>query len=227
MNILSKTTPKVLALLVFLQILVIASSNYLVQIPVSFDLSAYIADLPEKIQKLDTTWGAFTFPFVFLLTDLTVRILGKDSARKVIFITMIPALLISYFFSNVFDGQGNFVGLAGMMQFNMFVFRIVIASFTAYVVGQLLDIFVFNRLRQLPQWWAAPLASTLFGTIIDSICFFTIAFYQSSDPFMAENWIEIGLIDYVFKLSISLVVFIPAYGILLNAIQRKLTKQVA
>lgn len=201
------TTPRVLAFLILCHIAIIAASNYLVQLPV-------------QVFGYHTTWGAFTFPFIFLVTDLTVRLLGQSSARKVIFFAMMPALLISYFFSSAFDGQGHYVGLDGMTQFNLFVFRIVVASFVAYVVGQLLDIFVFNRFRQKSQWWAAPVASTFFGTLIDSICFFTIAFYKSPDEFMAAHWVEIGTVDYCFKLAMGLCVFVPVYGVLLDNLQR-------
>ncbi len=200
-------TPRVLFILISLHIAIIAASNYLVQ-------------LPLQVFGFETTWGALSFPFIFLVTDLTVRILGQSAARRVVLIAMLPALLISYYFSVVFDGQGNFVGYEGLTQFNLFVFRIVIASFTAYAVGQLLDIFVFNRLRQLRQWWIAPTVSTLFGNSIDSICFFTIAFYQSPDAHMAAHWVEIGLVDYGFKLLMSLLFFIPVYGVILNKIQR-------
>ncbi len=200
-------TPRVLLILTALHIAIIAASNYLVQLPI-------------QIFGFESTWGALSFPFIFLVTDLTVRILGQSTARRVVFIAMLPALLISYYFSVVFDGQGNFIGYEGVTQFNLFVFRIVIASFVAYAVGQLLDIFVFNRLRQLRQWWVAPTVSTIFGNSIDSICFFTIAFYQSSDAHMATHWVEIGLVDYGFKLVMSLLFFIPIYGAILSKIQR-------
>lgn len=191
-----------------LHIFIIAISNYLVQIPVS--LFGFI-----------TTWGAVTFPFIFLITDLTVRIFGQHLARRIIFFAMLPALLISYYFSVVF-ANGQFVGHEHLLDFNLFVFRIVLASFTAYVVGQLLDIQVFNRLRQLSIWWIAPLASTFFGNLIDSFCFFVIAFYQSSDPFMAANWIEIGTMDYLFKMVMGILIFLPLYGVLLAKLQKML-----
>ncbi len=209
MSILTKISPRVLLLLVSLQILIITMSNYLVQIPV-------------EVFGFFTTWGAFSYPLVFLVTDLTVRLLGQNTARIVIFCTMIPALLISYFFSTAFY-EGKFTGLANLFVFDMFIFRIVIASFIAYVVSQLLDIFVFSKLRALPQWWPAPIASTFIGTIIDSVIFFTIAFYQSSNPEFAENWVEYGTVDYVFKLGVSLLVFVPAYGVVLSALQKRLS----
>ncbi len=191
-----------------LHIFVIAISNYLVQIPVG--LFGFV-----------TTWGAVTFPFIFLITDLTVRMFGQHLARRIIFMAMFPALLISYYFSVVF-ANGVFVGHEHLLDFNLFVFRIVLASFTAYVIGQLLDIQVFNKLRQLSIWWIAPLASTFIGNLIDSFCFFAIAFYQSPDPFMAEHWIEIGTMDYLFKMIMGIGIFLPLYGVILAKLQKML-----
>lgn len=196
--------------LVSLHIFIIAISNYLVQIPVI--LFSFV-----------TTWGAVTFPFIFLITDLTVRIFGQQLARRIIFFAMLPALIISYYFSVVF-ANGEFVGHEHLLDFNLFVFRIVLASFIAYVVGQLLDIQVFNRLRQLKIWWIAPLTSTFFGNLIDSFCFFAIAFYQSQDSFMAEHWIEIGTIDYLFKMVVGICVFLPLYGVILAKLQKMLAR---
>lgn len=200
---------KALFWLVIFHLLVIASSNYLVQIPFT-------------IFGLHTTWGAFTFPFIFLATDLTVRIFGAGMARKIIFWVMLPALAISYVLSVMFF-EGKYQGMAQLGVFNLFVARIAIASFMAYLLGQIMDVHVFNRLRQLKQWWVAPTCSTLFGNALDTIAFFSIAFYMSSDPFMSEHWTEIALVDYSVKLIISLGLFVPMYGVLLNYLMKKLT----
>lgn len=200
---------KALLCLVIFHLVIITSSNYLVQIP--FTLFGF-----------HTTWGAFTFPFIFLATDLTVRIFGADMARRIILRVMMPALLVSYVLSVVFF-EGSFQGLAPLAEFNLFVARIAIASFMAYVLGQILDVHVFNRLRQTKQWWVAPACSTVIGNALDTIAFFGIAFYQSSDPFMAANWTEIALVDYGFKLLISLGLFVPMYGVLLNYLINRLT----
>lgn len=207
----AQNNQRALFILVALHILVIAASNYLVQIPL-------------QIFSYTTTWGALTFPFIFLITDLTVRIFGKHLARKIIFFAMIPALILSYYFSVVFL-NGKFIGHSGLMEFNLFVFRIVVASFTAYVVGQLLDIQVFDRLRKVAMWWVAPLASTIIGNLIDTLCFFSIAFYKSPDAFMAANWVEIASIDYLFKIVMSLFIFLPMYGILLKKLKQLLTEK--
>lgn len=102
------------------------------------------------------------------------------------------------------------------------VFRIALASFAGYVVGQLMDIFVFNRLRQGKTWWLAPASSTIFGSLIDTFVFFAVAFYKSSDEYMAEHWFTIGTVDYAFKLFVSLLLFLPLYGVLLNFLIKKL-----
>lgn len=102
------------------------------------------------------------------------------------------------------------------------VARIACASFMAYVLGQILDVHVFNRLRQTQAWWVAPTASTLFGNISDTLSFFFIAFYRSSDAFMATHWIEIALVDYAFKLLISMVFFLPMYGVMLNMLLKRI-----
>ncbi|MBC9251525.1 hypothetical protein A9179_14735 [Pseudomonas alcaligenes] len=193
-----------LAVLIVFHIFIIIASNYLVQLPIT-------------LFGWHTTWGAFSFPFIFLATDLTVRLLGKRPARQVIARVMLPALVASYVVSVLFQ-EGAFRGLASLGQFNEFVLRISVASFFAYVLGQILDIQVFDRLRQLPQWWIAPTVSTIFGNLLDTFAFFSVAFWHSSNPFMAEHWVEIATVDYGVKLSISLLLFVPLYGMLLNAI---------
>jgi uncharacterized integral membrane protein (TIGR00697 family) len=200
---------KALSILVIFHLVVIASSNYLVQIPFT-------------VAGIHSTWGAFSFPFIFLATDLTVRIFGAALARKIIFIVMLPALIVSYVLSVIFF-EGQFQGLATLSELNLFVARIAIASFMAYILGQILDVHVFNRLRQMKQWWIAPTCSTFIGNALDTVAFFAIAFYQSPDAFMAANWQQIALVDYACKLVISLGLFIPMYGVLLNYLVKKMT----
>ncbi len=202
-----------LAGLIAFHVLVIIASNYLVQLPIT-------------LFGWHTTWGAFSFPFIFLATDLTVRLLGKGPARRVIARVMLPALVASYAVSVLFH-EATFAGFAALGAFNLFVFRIAVASFLAYAFGQLLDIQVFDRLRRLRQWWIAPSASTVFGNLLDTFLFFSIAFWHSDDAFMAANWVEIASVDYAIKLIISLALFVPLYGMLLNAIVRLLPAQQA
>ena len=129
---------RALALLISFHIAIIIASNYLVQLPIT--LFGY-----------HTTWGAFSFPFIFLATDLTVRLLGKQAARRVIARVMLPALVASYVVSVVFQ-EGSYRGIDALLSFNDFVLRISLASFVAYVIGQLLDIQVFDRLRRFKAW---------------------------------------------------------------------------
>ena len=197
--------PLVLSLLVAFHIAIVIASNYLVQLPIT-------------LFGFHSTWGAFSFPFIFLATDLTVRLIGKVAARRVITRAMLPALVVSYVVGVLFH-EGRFNGWGALAEFNTFVFRIAFASFAAYVLGQLLDIQVFDRLRQLKHWWIAPAASSVFGQAMDTLAFFSIAFWQSSDPFMAANWVEIAVVDYVIKLAVSLALFVPLYGMLLSAIR--------
>ena len=199
---------KALIWLSLFHLLVITSSNYLVQLPIS-------------IFGFHTTWGAFSFPFIFLATDLTVRIFGAPLARRIILAVMIPALLISYGVSALFY-MGEWQGFAALTSFNLFVARIAAASFMAYALGQILAVHVFNRLRQNRRWWLAPTASTLFGNVSDTLAFFFIAFWRSPDPFMAAHWGEIAIVDYCFKVLISIVFFLPMYGMLLNMLLKKL-----
>lgn len=199
---------KALYYLSFFHILIIASSNYLVQIPFT-------------IFGWHTTWGAFTFPFIFLTTDLTIRIFGASLARKIIFVVMMPALALSYIISVVFF-DGHWLGLSALSEFNLFVARIALASFAAYLVGQLMDITVFNFLRKNQKWWVAPTAAAIFGNAIDTVVFFAIAFYRSDDLFMANNWMEIAVVDYSFKIIICALFFLPLYGILLNYLLKRL-----
>lgn len=198
---------RLLALLVAFHILVVASSNYLVQFPIT-------------VFGFKATWGAFTFPLVFLATDLTVRLLGAKLGRRIIFYAMFPALVVSYVITVGFL-DGVWLGFDSLLTFNLFVARIAIASFAAYVVGQILDIFVFNKLRQHKQWWRAPFGSAIFGNLLDTFTFFMIAFYKTSDVYLAENLFEIATVDYIFKMIISALFFLPLYKVVLNQILKR------
>lgn len=205
----SQSKSNILIPLVLFHLFIIAISNYLVQIPVT-------------VFDFQTTWGAFTFPFIFLATDLTVRIFGAYQARRIIFTVMVPALIISYVLSVLFY-EAKFQGFDQLSTLNTFVARIAIASFIAYTIGQLLDVTIFNKLRDRKSWWIAPAASSIIGGLIDTLLFFIIAFYQSSDKFMATNWPEIATVDYAFKLMISMLLFIPTYGIFMATFSKRLS----
>lgn len=207
-----RSNSKKLALLfAIIHVVIIASSNFLVQIPV-------------KVLGYNATWGAFTFPFIFLATDLTVRIYGASLARKIVFYAMLPALLISYIITVLFR-DGVFVGIESLLVFNLFVARISLASFSAYVVGQIMDIFIFDKLRKNAKWWYAPLTSTVLGNLVDTFTFFMIAFYKTTDSYLAENLFEIATIDYLFKILVSTIFFLPLYKLFLNFIFFKIKNQ--
>lgn len=207
---LSGKQPRTILLsLAIFHLLIITASNYLVQLPLS-------------ILGLHTTWGAFSFPFIFLATDLSVRILGAAVARRVIFLSMGPALVLSCLVSGLFF-KGSWQGFSGLLHIDNIVLRITVASFSAYLLGQLLDINVFNRLRKMGKWWLAPSIAMIFGNFIDTFSFFFVAFYQSSDRFMSTHWVEIAFVDYSYKLFICLIFFLPAYHVLLKKIMARFT----
>jgi len=195
----------------FAHIFIIVLSNFAVQIPL-------------QICGVDTTLGTFTYPFIFVATDLTVRIFGQARARKIVFLAMLPALVLSYLFGTVM-AHGHYQGLAALGDFNLFVFRIALASFSAYALGQLADILVFQRLRRMRQWWPAPAASSVFGNLLDTYVFFAVAFMGCPDEFMAAHWLEIGTVDYIVKLSAGLAIFVPVYGAVLSCLSRFVLKR--
>lgn len=203
----SEKQQRLALLLAVFHIIIIASSNYLVQFPIT-------------VFGFKATWGAFTFPFIFLATDITVRLFGARMGRRIIFYAMFPALVVSYFITVGFR-HGIWLGFEEFADVNLFVTRIALASFAAYVVGQILDVFVFNKLRQHKQWWHAPLASAIFGNFMDTLTFFTIAFYKSSDAYLANNLVEIATVDYVFKITINALFFLPLYKVILDWVLNK------
>ncbi len=149
------------------------------------------------------TWAMFVFPLVILATDLTVRLSNQRLARRIVGYAYVPAILISAWLAD---------------------WRIGLASGTAYLVGQLVDITVFQKVRERSRaWWVAPAISTFFANIIDTYVFYSAAFVQSRDPFMATNWPEVATVDLVFKIVVSILFFLPAYGVVLSMLQRRLT----
>ncbi|TAN08932.1 MAG: 7-cyano-7-deazaguanine/7-aminomethyl-7-deazaguanine transporter [Rhodanobacteraceae bacterium] len=211
---LDATRSRYLAALVALHIAIIIASNYLVQIPLT-------------LFGFNSTWGAFSFPLIFLATDLTARLIGKVAARRVITRAMLPALAASYVVGVLFHA-GRFDGIAALGRFDSVVFRVAFASYAAYVFGQLLDVHVFDHIRRRSRhWWPAPTLSAVFGQALDTAAFFSIAFAGSSNAFMAAHWAEIALVDYVIKLLASAVFLVPAYGVLLASIMRVLGPRAA
>ena len=198
-----KNIDKVMMLkLALLHVVVITISNALVSIPV-------------EIAGVKLTWAAFTFPLVILATHLTVRLLGKGIARATI-AAAYPFAIIGSIAVVLAEGAPESVAL-----------RIGFASATAYAVGTFLDVYVFQYFREnwSKQWWIAPALSTIFANIIDSYTFFAVAFNNSADEYMAANWIEIAGSQTVLKIAVGLVIFLPAYGLLLRYLKDKLADQ--
>ena len=183
--------------LVALHVIVITVSNALVAIPV-------------EIFGVKLTWAAFTFPLVVIATDLTVRLLGKHIARQTIAVAY-PFAIIGSVAVVLAEGAPGSVAL-----------RIGFASATAYAVGTMLDVYVFQYIREAfkNNWWLAPAVSTIAANIIDTYTFFAVAFNNSADEYMALNWMEIAGSQVVIKIAVGLLVFLPAYGILLKRLQK-------
>jgi len=197
----------ILIALITAMVVVVVSSNYLVQFPLQVIIGSYnLADI--------LTWGAFTYPAAFLITDLTNRAYGPSKARIVVIIGFAVAVMLSGILAPV---------------------RIAIASGTAFLLAQLLDVFVFNRLRQ-GRWWRAPVISSTFGSVIDTALFFSLAFAASfaflgqSVPFLVESapllglfstegprWVSLAMGDFVVKMLVALVMLVP-YGLLRSRI---------
>jgi len=189
--------------LALLHVAVITVSNALVSIPVEFF-------------GVKLTWAAFTFPLVVLATDLTVRMLGKNIARATI-AAAYPLAIIGSIAVVMLEGAPQSVAL-----------RIGFASATAYAVGTMLDVYVFQYLREnwAKQWWLAPAVSTVAANIIDTYTFFWVAFNNSADEYMAANWMEIAGSQVVLKIAVGLIIFLPAYGVLLRYLNGALSESV-
>ena len=188
---------KILYLLVLIHIFIITLSNFFVSIPLEF-------------LKIKITLAAFIFPLVIVLTDLTVRLLGKNLAQRTIAFSF-PFAIISSILILYIENNPTSVSL-----------RIGFASGIAYAIGILLDINIFQFIRErYNAWWIAPALSTILSNIIDSYTFFFSAFYNSENIYMSENWIEIASYQTIIKIIIGIVFFLPAYGLLLNLLLKK------
>ena len=171
----------------FLMGAVVLSSNYLVQFPINhYGLNEIL------------TYGAFSYPIAFLITDLANRVYGKLIARKIVYIGFIIGILSTLLFSK------NFSDLISL--------RIAIGSGTAFIVAQLLDVQIFDQLRR-KKWFIAPLASSCIGSIVDTFLFFSISFYGTNMP-----WVTLSLGDLMVKILVSLLMLIP-FRLLLGSLK--------
>ena len=169
---------KLFLLLSFVMGIVVLASNYLVQFPIQY------YGLEEIL-----TYGAFSYPIAFLITDLANRSYGKMVARKIVYVGFIIGIVFTFFFST------NFADLISV--------RIAIGSGTAFMVAQLLDVQIFDYLRK-KKWFVAPLTSSLIGSTVDTFLFFSISFYATG-----ISWVTLSLGDLSVKIFVALAMLIP------------------
>ena len=169
---------KIFIILSFLMGVVVLASNYLVQFPIKY------YGLEEIL-----TYGAFSYPVAFLITDLANRSFGKQVARKIVYIGFAIGISFTLLFST------NFADLISV--------RIAIGSGTAFLVAQLLDVKIFDQLRK-KKWYVAPLTSSFIGSTVDTFLFFSISFYATGIP-----WITLSLGDLAVKIFVALMMLIP------------------
>jgi len=182
-----KAENRLFFILAFSMGLVVVLSNYLVQFPVNY---IGLGDI--------LTYGAFSYPIAFLITDLSNRRYGKNTAKKIVYWGFALGVFFTLYFSTNYS--------------DVISIRIAIGSGTAFLVAQLIDVNIFDRLRK-KVWFAAPLASSLIGSCIDTFLFFSISFYGTN-----INWITLSFGDLFVKIFAALVMLIP-FRLLLNRIQ--------
>ena len=174
-------------LLSFFMGAIVLLSNYLVQFPINkFGLENIL------------TYGAFSYPVAFLITDLANRAYGKNGAKKVVYFGFSIGILFTLIFSTNFG--------------DMISIRIAIGSGTAFIVAQLLDVQIFDKLRE-KKWFIAPLASSMIGSIIDTFLFFSISFYGTGIP-----WFTLALGDLAVKMFVAIAMLIP-FRLLFNILK--------
>ena len=169
---------KVFLILSFLMGVIVLASNYLVQFPVKY------YGLEEIL-----TYGAFSYPIAFLITDLANRSFGKLVARRIVYIGFFIGVSFTILFST------NFADLISL--------RIAVGSGTAFLIAQLLDVQVFDKLRK-KDWFIAPLTSSLVGSTVDTFLFFSISFYATGVP-----WVTLAFGDLAVKILVALTMLIP------------------
>tara|TARA_Y100000590_G_scaffold349088_1_gene400469 strand:- start:5205 stop:5792 length:588 start_codon:yes stop_codon:yes gene_type:complete len=180
-------------ILSFFMSFVIVASNYLVQFPVKY------FDLQDLL-----TYGAFTYPVAFLITDLANKKYGKSTAKKIVYLGFILGVFLTFYFST------NYSDLISI--------RIAIGSGTAFLVAQMIDVNVFDKLRN-KIWFVPPLVSSLIGSTIDTFLFFSISFYGTG-----INWITLSFGDLFVKIFVALTMLIP-FRLLLTQIQESSNKE--
>ena len=182
-----KLENKLFLLLAFLMASVVALSNYLVQFPINY----------FGLENL-LTYGAFSYPVAFLITDLSNRRYGKNIAKRIVYLGFALGIFLTLYFST------NYSDLISI--------RIAIGSGTAFLVAQLIDVHIFDRLRN-KIWFIAPLSSSLIGSSIDTGLFFSISFYGTG-----INWVTLSFGDLTVKIFVALTMLVP-FRLLLYRIQ--------
>ena len=169
---------KLFLLLSFIMGVVVLSSNYLVQFPIQY----------YGLEKI-LTYGAFSYPIAFLITDLANRSYGKIVARKIVYFGFVIGIVFTLYFSTNFE--------------DLISVRIAIGSGIAFLFAQLLDVQIFDQLRK-KKWFIAPLTSSLIGSTVDTFLFFSISFYDTGIP-----WVSLSFGDLVVKIFVAIVMLIP------------------
>ncbi len=169
---------KIFILLTFLMGLIVITSNYLVQFPV------YFLNLNEIL-----TYGAFSYPITFLITDLANRAYGIKIAKKIVYVGFITGVVLTLLVSTNFE--------------DLISIRIAIGSGVAFLIAQITDIHIFDSLRK-KVWFIAPLTSSLIGSAIDTFLFFSISFFNTGVP-----WVTLALGDFLVKLLMATAMLIP------------------
>ena len=174
----TKIENKLFFILAFFMAAIVALSNYLVQFPINY----------FNLQNL-LTYGAFSYPIAFLVTDLSNRRYGKNIAKKIVYLGFILGVFLTFYFST------NYSDLISI--------RIAIGSGTAFIIAQLIDVNIFDKLRK-KAWFVAPLTSSLAGSSIDTFLFFSISFYGTGIA-----WVTLSLGDLAVKVLVALIMVIP------------------
>ena len=169
---------KIFLSLAFMMGLVVLASNYLVQFPIKY------YGLEDIL-----TYGAFSYPIAFLITDLANRSFGKIVARKIVYIGFTIGILFTFIFAT------NYSDLISV--------RIAIGSGTAFIIAQLLDVQIFDQ-SKMKKWFVAPLTSSLIGSTVDTFLFFSISFYGTG-----ILWVSLSLGDLAVKIFVALLMLIP------------------
>ncbi len=165
---------------------VVIASNFLVQFPVKY----------FQLEQI-LTYGAFSYPITFLITDLANRAFGKKTARKIVFFGFFIGILLTLFVSTNFE--------------DIISIRIAIGSGVAFFIAQNIDVSIFDKLRKNKHWFIAPLSSSIIGSVLDTFLFFSISFYKTGVP-----WISLAIGDLIVKLFVAFIMLIPFRLLLKN-----------